>query len=180
MLPVGYGYYLPTSQPADGKWSVVPYSTAPYKTRVVVYRPANPRKFNGTVIVEWLNVSGGADDAPDWVLTHNELIREGFAWVGVSAQAVGINELTGTDPARYGSLSAPGDSYSYDIFSQAGKAILDDPALLGGLRPRHLIADGESQLAAWDRATLRDLRGGYLFLPDVIELDNAAAASSIG
>ncbi len=35
-------------------------------------------------------------------------------------------------------------------------------------------------VAAWDRATLRDLRGGYLLLPDVIELDKAAAASSIG
>jgi hypothetical protein len=143
--------YVATSEPADGKWSVVPYSTAPYKTRVVVLRPANPRKFNGTVVVEWFNVSGGLDDGPDWVLTHNQLIRDGFAYVGVSAQAVGINELIATDPARYGSLSDPGDSYSYDIFSQAGKAIWDDPALLGGLRPRHVIADGESQSA--DRLT---------------------------
>jgi Alpha/beta hydrolase domain len=143
--------YKATSQPADGKWSVVPSSTAPYKTRVVVNRPADPRKFNGTVVVEWLNVSGGADDAPDWVLTHNELIREGFAWVGVSAQAVGINALIATDPARYGPLSDPGDSYSYDIFSQAGEAVWDDSALLGGLRPQQVIAAGESQSA--DRLT---------------------------
>ena len=70
-----------------------PSDDGPYKTRAVVYRPIDPKKFNGTVIVEWLNVSGGLDANPDWTLTHNELIRDGFAWVGVSAQAVGVNQL---------------------------------------------------------------------------------------
>jgi hypothetical protein len=115
---------------------------------VVVNRPIDPRKFNGTVMVEWLNVTGGLDDAPDWVLTHNELIRDGFAWVGVSAQAVGVNALISSDPTRYGSLSHPGDSFSYDIFSQAGQAVWDNSAqLLGGQTPRHVIAIGESQSA---------------------------------
>jgi hypothetical protein len=136
----------------NGQWSVAPASLAPYTTRVVVYRPINPAKFNGTVVVEWLNVSGGADDAPDWVLTHNELIRDGFAWVGVSAQAVGVNALISSDPTRYGALSDPGDSYSYDIFSQAGEAVWDNSAqLLGGLTPQHVLAAGESQSA--DRLT---------------------------
>jgi hypothetical protein len=136
----------------DGQWSVTPNSTAPYETRVVVYRPIDPSKFNGTVMVEWLNVSGGLDDAPEWVLSHNELIRDGFVWVGVSAQAVGVNALVTSDPTRYGPLSDPGDSYSYDIFSQAGEAIWDNSAqLLGGLNPQHVIAMGESQSA--DRLT---------------------------
>ena len=87
------------------------------------------------------------------MLGHNELIREGFAWVGVSAQAVGVDALKATDPlrgdaARYANLSHPGDSYSYDIFSQAGQAIRDDaPTMLGGLKPKHFIAIGESQSA---------------------------------
>ena len=142
-----------TAGPLNGQFSVLPDSTSSYETRVVVYRPINPAKFNGTVVVEWLNVSGGLDDAPDWVLTHNELIRDGFAWVGVSAQYVGVNELTSSDPARYGSLHVPSsDSYSYDIFSQAGQAVWDNSAqLLGGLSPRHVIAMGESQSA--DRLT---------------------------
>ncbi len=145
-------YTSPSPLAANGRWTVTPYSTAPFETRVVVNRPIDPRRFNGTVVVEWLNVSGGLDDAPDWVLTHNELIRDGFVWVGVSAQAVGVNELKATDPARYGSLSDPGDSYSYDIFSQAGEAVWDDSAqLLGGLTPKHVIAVGESQSA--DRLT---------------------------
>ena len=58
-------------------------------------RPVRRRDFNGTVVVEWLNVSGGADAAPDWIHMHDELIREGYAWVGVSAQAVGLNALEG-------------------------------------------------------------------------------------
>ncbi len=72
---------------SDGKWKVTTGLSAPYKTRIAVYRPIDPSKFNGTVVVEWLNVSGNIDDSPDWTLSHNELIREGFAWVGVSAQA---------------------------------------------------------------------------------------------
>src|SRR5712691_1166899 len=46
---------------SDGRWQVTSASTAPYATRIVVYRPANPARFNGTVIVEWLNVSAGLD-----------------------------------------------------------------------------------------------------------------------
>ena len=100
------------------------------------------------MVVEWLNVSGGTDDSPDWTLSHNELVREGFAWVGVSAQQIGVNSAKSTDPKRYSSLSHPGDSFSYDIFSQAGQAVRSDATrILSGLRPRRLIAAGESQSA---------------------------------
>jgi hypothetical protein len=146
--------YEPTAPlGADGKYSVAPTSTAPYTTRAVVSRPSKPGRFNGTVVVEWLNVSGGADAGPDWMLAHNELIREGFVWVGVSAQKVGVDALKGTDPlrgdsVRYASLAHPGDSFSYDIFSQGGQALRDNAkTMLGGLKPKHVIAVGESQSA---------------------------------
>jgi hypothetical protein len=133
---------------SDGKWNVTTGASAPYKTRIAVYRPSDPKKFNGTVVVEWLNVSGGTDDSPDWTLSHNELVREGFAWVGVSAQQVGVDSAKSTDPQRYSSLSHPGDSFSYDVFTQAGRAVRDVSAqILDGLRPRRLIAAGESQSA---------------------------------
>ncbi len=137
----------------DGKLTVAATSTAPYVTRAVVMRPSNPRRFNGTVVVEWLNVSGGADAGPDWILAHTQLVREGMVWVGVSAQKVGVDALRSDDPlrgdaARYAGLSHPGDSYSYDMFSQAGQALRDDDGtILGGLRARHLVAVGESQSA---------------------------------
>ena len=137
----------------DGKVTAAVTSSAPYTTRAVVMRPVDPRRFNGTVIVEWLNVSGGSDAGPDWMLGHNELIREGFVWVGVSAQSLGVNALKADNPAtsdalRYVDLSHPGDGYSYDIFSQAGQAIRDNAStILGGLKPKRLIAIGESQSA---------------------------------
>ena len=50
---------------SDGSWDVEAADTAKFKTRALVYRPSNPDQFSGTVIVEWLNVSGGLDAAPD-------------------------------------------------------------------------------------------------------------------
>jgi hypothetical protein len=136
---------------SDGRWTVEPSSAASFETRVVVNRPIDKRDFNGTVVVEWLNVSGGVDASPDWMHTHVELIRRGYAWVGVSAQAVGLNALKGPPPGdavRYASLTHPGDSYSYDMFSQAGRAVRQEARLLlGGLRPDRVLAVGESQSA---------------------------------
>ena len=145
----------------DGRWSVTTGETAAYKTRILVYRPTNPKTFRGTVVFEWLNVSGGVDAAPDWVQGHVELLREGVAWVGVSAQIVGVEggptllglmsqPLKVVNPARYGSLHHPGDSFSYDIFSQAGQAIRtpSGPNPLGTLKAKRVIAIGESQSAS--------------------------------
>jgi len=142
----------------DGVWTVTPGDTASYKTRIVVYRPVDPRKFSGTVFVEWLNVSGGVDSAPDWILGHVEAIRSGHAWVGVSAQFAGVEGgggilpiidlgLKKVSPARYGSLHHPGDSFSYDMFSQAGMAVRQPAGPLGELQVSRVIAVGESQSA---------------------------------
>lgn len=141
--------------PSDGKLIVTAdtdTANGSYKTRLVVARPINAADFNGTVIVEWLNVTAGADSPPDWIQAHNEFIRQGYAWVGVSAQAVGVNALKnagGLSGARYASLLHPGDSYSYSIFSHAGIRA-GEPAskLLGGLTAERVIAAGESQSAS--------------------------------
>ena len=84
---------------SDGQWKVSATSSAPFTTRIVVNRPIDPRDFNGTVVVEWLNVSGGIDASPEWMQTHVELLRRGYAWVGASAQAVGVNALEGSGAA---------------------------------------------------------------------------------
>lgn len=140
----------------DGIWSVQPAETAPYRTRIVVIRPENGDDFSGTVVVEWFNVSGGTDAAPDFIQLHTEMFRQGHAWVGVSAQAVGIEgggvfpaSLKTIDPERYGRLSHPGDSFSYDIFSQAAQAVRNPEGLdpLDGLEVQYMIGVGESQSA---------------------------------
>ena len=114
---------------SDGAWTAARGETADYKTRLVVYRPTNPRKFNGTVVVEWLNVTGGLDVPALWMPTHRHLIRNGCTWVGVSAQLVGIEGggvmpglgLHQLEPGRYAELHHPGDAYAYDMFSQIGR-----------------------------------------------------------
>lgn len=130
---------------------------APYRTRVVVRRPVDAARFNGGVVVEWFNVSGGLDAAPDWSFVHRHLMREGFAWVGVSAQRAGIEggglaavsfPLKTIDAKRYASLEHPGDAFAFDVFSQAGRAVRDG-RLLGGLAPRRVLAIGESQSAVF-------------------------------
>jgi hypothetical protein len=55
--------------------------------------------------------------------------------------------LKAVNPARYGSLSHPGDSFSYDIFSQAAQSIRNPSGIdpLDGLVAENIIAYGESQ-----------------------------------
>src|SRR5688572_3443235 len=134
------GYTNVAPLESDGRWEAASAATTAFKTRVLVRRPAAPQAFNGTVIVEWLNVSGGLDAAPDWIFAHTLLMREGYAWVGVSAQKVGIDggssplglnlSLKALNPERYGSLLHPGDTFSYDMFSQVAAALRGpaDPA----------------------------------------------------
>jgi hypothetical protein len=169
-----FGFTAGTTNTANGQWSVTADAVQqPYRTRAVVYRPADAAEFNGTVIVEWLNVTNQSDGAIDWIYTHNELIRSGAAYVGVSAQSIGVTAARNADPARYGpaggNLIHPGDSFSYDIFSQAGQAVRDSSAtILGGLTPSRVIAVGESQsgsrLTTYVNALhlLHDVYDGYL------------------
>ncbi|MEM9254316.1 MAG: alpha/beta hydrolase domain-containing protein [Pseudomonadota bacterium] len=144
----------------DGRWEVQVDQTADYRTRLVVIRPSDPADFNGTVVVEWLNVSAGFDAAPDWGMLHTEFIRSGYAWVGLSAQQAGVEALLDGSAAavipgaisddRYTTLSHPGDEFAYDILSQVGQALKGaGPANpFGSLSPQRFIAAGESQSAA--------------------------------
>jgi Alpha/beta hydrolase domain len=152
-------YTSATPLSTDGAWVATPGPTAAYKTRVVVRRPTTNAQFNGAVVVEWLNVSGGLDADPDWLFTHAYLLREGYASVAVSAQFVGVEggssplglnlSLKAVNPARYGTLVHPGDSFSYDIYSQVAQALRHPigAGIMGGLPVERILATGESQSA---------------------------------
>ena len=148
-----------TRYAANGSTDATVTSTGhPYTTRIVVRRPAAEADFNGVVVAEWLNVSNQWDQEVDWFQTHEHLMREGYTWVGVSAQRAGVHSATGLkawSPQRYGALdlTAGGtindDTLSFDVFSQAVAALRDpagtDP--LGPLDPEVVIATGHSQSA---------------------------------
>lgn len=156
--------YQAADLPADGRFTLTPNETAGYRTRIVVRRPVDPARFNGAVVVEWLNVSGGVDGAPDYAFLEDELLRQGYAWVGVSVQFIGVEGgpvavsvpaskgiagqgLRKIDPARYAQLHHPGDAFAYDIYTQVARALRAGDGL-GGLPVDHLLAIGESQSAA--------------------------------
>jgi hypothetical protein len=132
---------------------------------MIVRRPVDPSRFRGTVIVEWLNVTNQSDLETSWPVAWQEYFREGAAYVGVSAQLAGVccgpESLKVWDPDRYATLAHPGDSFSWDIFSQAIQALRDpldnrttilDPSPvdpMGGLVVERVIATGASQSAAF-------------------------------
>jgi hypothetical protein len=124
----------------DGNWKAERKGKVPFKTRFLVYRPADPKRFNGTVVVCWNNVTAGYE------LFHGEspeILEGGYAYVGASVQRAGVHGfpanpqgLVAWDPQRYGELSIPSDEASYDIYAQIGRAVGPHrntaPALRGG------------------------------------------------
>jgi hypothetical protein len=108
------------------------------------------------VLVCWNNVSAGFDG---YNMDNPEILESGFGYAAVTAQRAGVHGmgdhpmgLVQWDPERYGSLSIPSDDYSYDIFTQAARAVAPDRPRspidpLGGLEVRHLAAIGGSQSA---------------------------------
>ena len=134
---------------SNGQWNVaVSQANVPYTTRLLVRYPTNPAKFNGTVVVEWLNDTTGGDQDPIWSEIYNEALNQGYAYIGVTAQATGVNDLKTWDPTRYGALSASSDGQAYDIFTQTAQTAASNYAtLLGGLKPKQIIGAGDSQSA---------------------------------
>jgi alpha/beta hydrolase family protein len=129
-------------------------TSAPYKTRILVYHPTNPRRFNGTTIVEWDNVTAQNAEEPLWTWLHPMVFREGYAYVFVSSQAAAIccgpRSHKVWDPVRYGGLSHPGDDYSFDIYSQVVQAVRRSHGVdpMGGLKTKRVLAVGNSQSAS--------------------------------
>jgi hypothetical protein len=152
------GYEPRGERGTNGRWQAVRAGTAPFRTRFVVLRPADPARFDGTTVVEWMNVSGGVDAAPDFLFLRRHLLRRGSAWVGVSVQKAGIDggglvpglPLKQANAERYRALVHPGDAFAFDIYTQVGRVLRERGAgPLGPLAPRELVAIGESQSAAF-------------------------------
>jgi hypothetical protein len=170
-------YEIDGARGSDGRWPVSPAESVGYTTRLVVRRPLDP----------------------DWACTHRHIIREGFAWVGVSAQKVGIDgggiaagpHLKSVGPDRYKTLRHPGDAFSYDIFSQAGRALRDSrgprplgPFLFGTTRPfsaeelAQLYPGGrDSYLKQFGASLGEAVHKGFILEADAEEIRQLAAAA---
>jgi hypothetical protein len=81
--------------PGDGRSTVVSDSAAPFRTRVVIRRPVDRSRSSGTVVVEGLTVSDRRDADPEYASLRAEILRRSDAWVGVSAQKIGVGPVAG-------------------------------------------------------------------------------------
>ena len=66
------------NDPPAGPTDIVPIQEdVPYTTRLIVRRPADPKDFNGTVVIEWWNSTAGFDTAPAWDPSAEYFTRSG-------------------------------------------------------------------------------------------------------
>src|SRR4030095_2498283 len=103
-----YVLFDPRAGVTDGRGDATPTGpTASYKTRLLIRRPSNPSNFNGIVFIDWMNVTAG-NDSDIFGGLSSELLNEGYAYVGVSAQGGGVQYPRHTGDtrrrARYASL----------------------------------------------------------------------------
>lgn len=142
--------------PSLGTGTEMANGNTEYKTRIVVRRPVDQKDFNGTVLLEWSNVTAGLDIEFDWYLSRDYITRAGYAWVGVSAQRVGVDRLKVWSD-RYQTLDVTdqgkiiNDALSYDIYSQVAQALRVPKGTnpLDGLKVKKIIATGHSQSAGY-------------------------------
>lgn len=68
-------------------------------------RPAARARFSGTVVVEMLNPSNLFDLNIGWAVSNAQFVRNGDAWVGITAKPVAIASLKAFNATRYSALS---------------------------------------------------------------------------
>ena len=120
-----------------------------------MYRPVDPERFNGTVVLHWNNVTAGYDlfsgDTPEILEAATPSPaspRSGSASTACRPRRRACRRGT---PSGTATLSIASDDDSFDIFTQAARAVgpdrdrTTDP--LGGLDVERVIAMGSSQSA---------------------------------
>lgn len=144
---------------------------AKYATRLLVRRPAGATRFSGLAVVEALDAAELHDAAPVWGAAHEEILRSGHVWVGVTWHAAAGAALRAFDASRYeklsltaalpagcvpppglpgapetlGDVAAPPDAgLGWDVLAQAGALLRSGSREnpLAGLEPRHVVAAG--------------------------------------
>jgi len=144
--------------PATG--AVIRTSTAPYTTRVLIRRPKSKSKFSGRIIVEMMNPSNLLDLNIGWAIHRDQIMRQGDAWVGVTAKPISVVTLKTFDPVRYAPLN------------WANPLPLTDPrncATVANDSTRQtengLVWDIYTQVGAWLRSADRDNPFNYGWWP---------------
>ena len=115
----------------------------PFKTRLIVYRPEDPRRFSGTVIVETLHPSGGGTSLL-WRALHGFFAGRGDAYVGVQ-HPLTFGGVKAADAGRYGALSASSPTQLWGMLRLAGALLRSgEGGLLPGMSGKRILMTGYS------------------------------------
>ena len=102
----------------------------PYTTRILIRRPTDPGDFNGTVVIEWFNSTGGLDADIVWQASAEYFARKGWVYVGVTNSTTSIVHLrdNGCSPfppflpetcgTRYAALEMSENGQAFEMVSQ--------------------------------------------------------------
>lgn len=127
-------------------------SGEPWATRVIVRRPADPRRFSGWAFVEPMHPELGRPFA--WRSSEDYFARNGDVWIGVTTtrnlilygEGDPIAKLKRADPVRYGWLgmgsSGREGGLNWDVIASVGQ-LAKSGGLTGPLRVR------KSVIGAW-------------------------------
>ena len=149
------------NNPPKGHTDIVSVQSAvPYRTRLIVRRPADPDAFDGNVVLEWWNSTAGFDTAPAWDPSASFFAKRGTIYVGVTNSTTSLAFLVGgcrvfglTPPTcgtRYQSLSLPENGLAFEMMSQIANLLRSGSAqspIPPAYRVRKLFHVGESQQA---------------------------------
>ncbi len=145
--------------PPQGPTDIVPIAEGvPYTTRILVRRPEQANKFNGTVVIEWWNSTAGFDTAPVWDASAEYFARNGILYVGVTNSTTSLTYLTSgcmpfgvlppTCGTRYATLSLPENGLAFEMVSQIAnllKSEAQDNPIPSNYPVERIFHAGESQ-----------------------------------
>ena len=115
-----------------------------YTTRILVYRPKNPARFSGQVVME-ITHPGGGGHVLLWRMVNGFFLAHGDAYVAIQ-HPLTFPGLRKANPSRYGSLRAADPTQVWGMVAQVGALLRSDSPgnPLAGYRVRNLFLTGYS------------------------------------
>ncbi len=140
----------------------------PYKTRLLVRRPADPTRFSGRVYFDILNATQNYDIEDLWHRIYRWCMANGHGYIGITSKPVNAQSLKNFDYARYAGLnwgsgetvpqpapfaggSIPGteEGLIWDMLGQVGSWLRAQSGFFGSGPMTYLCLTGQSQSGAY-------------------------------
>ncbi|MEZ5117749.1 MAG: alpha/beta hydrolase domain-containing protein [Candidatus Nanopelagicales bacterium] len=170
-----------------------------YRSRMLVRLPKDPADFNGRVLVEMLNTTAQLDLDVAWQQAHGYLLRDGWAYVGLTVQQTGLSALNAfkRDPRRYAGLGlnlrTPAaveagftgnrdPSLAWDLVSQVGALVGSgaDGDPLRGYDVGRTYLTGQSQMAGYAVTYVNAIHPRAQVYDGFLVVSRSARATNLG